>query len=470
MKKVASLVLSIVLLLGTFSAVNMQVFADDYDGNTYEPRQLSLGENTCHNYAYQDHYFVELGDCESEEVYFTNYKPLTYTFVAEQEGLYLISGKVRSKENAQNIYSLYDSEQCCLNGFYVYLKKGESASLVNDPPYEDYQEGRSNYPAEFSANVSELNTAEFGGYVYDWATKSFALKTASKNTVDSTFCGAPVTKILEYAFADNSSITELTLPSTIEYIGDYAFAGCIRLSKVTVLNDFCKIGEEIFLGCPSKARIYDINGNVITGPCSHKYSTTLIKATFYDDGSYERACIKCGDYYEHSIRRINTVKLDKTSFVYDGKAKKPNVYVNDSTGKPLKNNKDYTVAYNSDCKSVGKHSVKIIFKGDYSGSRVLYYTVLPKQTNISNLKTSKKSLTVSWKKVTQVSGYQIQYSQSKSFKNAKTVNVGYKYSSKKISGLKAGKRYYVRIRTYKNAHNNKYYSSWNKTKNITIKK
>ena len=32
MKKVASLVLSIVLLLGTFSAVNMQVFADDYDG------------------------------------------------------------------------------------------------------------------------------------------------------------------------------------------------------------------------------------------------------------------------------------------------------------------------------------------------------------------------------------------------------------------------------------------------------
>lgn len=135
MKKVASLVLSIVLLLGTFSAVNMQVFADDYDGNTYEPRQLSLGENTCHNYAYQDHYFVELGDCESEEVYFTNYKPLTYTFVAEQEGLYLISGKVRSKENAQNIYSLYDSEQCCSNGFYVYLKKGESASLVNDPPY-----------------------------------------------------------------------------------------------------------------------------------------------------------------------------------------------------------------------------------------------------------------------------------------------------------------------------------------------
>ena len=70
--------------------------------------------------------------------------------------------------------------------------------MVNDPPYEDYQEGRSNYPAEFSANVSELNTAEFGGYVYDWATKSFALKTASKNTVDST----------------SVSYTQLTLPTT----------------------------------------------------------------------------------------------------------------------------------------------------------------------------------------------------------------------------------------------------------------
>jgi len=78
----------------------------------------------------------------------------------------------------------------------------------------------------------------------------------------------------------------------------------------------------------------------------------------------------------------------------------------------------------------------------------------------------KKRITVTWKKQTaQTTGYQIQYSTSSNFKNAKTVTVRKNRTTKKtITGLKNGKKYYVRVRTYKTVKtghkSTKYYSNW----------
>ena len=89
-------------------------------------------------------------------------------------------------------------------------------------------------------------------------------------------------------------------------------------------------------------------------------------------------------------------------------------------------------------------------------------------TAITSLKTKNKTITVKWKKKTGITGYQIQYSTDSKFKkekksiktkNAKTV-------SKKITKLKAAKKYYVRIRTYKG----KKYSKWSKVKSIKTPK
>ena len=95
----------------------------------------------------------------------------------------------------------------------------------------------------------------------------------------------------------------------------------------------------------------------------------------------------------------------------------------------------------------------------------------PKGTSISKLTAGNKAITVRWKKQTKgTDGYQIQYATNRSFtKNKKSVTVsGAKKTSKKISGLKAGKTYYVRIRTYKTAAGVKYYSGWSKAKNVRI--
>ena len=82
-------------------------------------------------------------------------------------------------------------------------------------------------------------------------------------------------------------------------------------------------------------------------------------------------------------------------------------------------------------------------------------------------------MTVKWKKqATQTTGYQIQYATDSKFtKNKKTVTVkGASATSKTITGLTGGKKYYVRIRTYKTVGKNKFYSSWSAAKATTVKR
>lgn len=89
-------------------------------------------------------------------------------------------------------------------------------------------------------------------------------------------------------------------------------------------------------------------------------------------------------------------------------------------------------------------------------------------TSITSLSAKDNGFKIKWKKKSGITGYQIQYSTNSKFKkgnksikikNAKTI-------SKKITKLKAAKKYYVRIRTYKG----KKYSKWSKVKSAKISK
>lgn len=76
-------------------------------------------------------------------------------------------------------------------------------------------------------------------------------------------------------------------------------------------------------------------------------------------------------------------------------------------------------------------------------------------------KAGKGKLSVSWKKNSKASGYQIRYSLKSSFSGAKTVTVkSGKTTTKKLTGLKRGKRYYITVRAYKTVKGKKYYSCW----------
>lgn len=82
-----------------------------------------------------------------------------------------------------------------------------------------------------------------------------------------------------------------------------------------------------------------------------------------------------------------------------------------------------------------------------------------------------KKARVTWKKNTKATGYQIQYSTSKSFaKGNKTVTIrGAKKTSQVLKKLTKGKKYYVRIRACYKSGSTKYYSAWSAKKALRVK-
>ena len=99
----------------------------------------------------------------------------------------------------------------------------------------------------------------------------------------------------------------------------------------------------------------------------------------------------------------------------------------------------------------------------------------PATTSITSLKSTKaKTFTAKWDKQTSSTGYQIQYSTSSKFSSAETVKVTKNSTtSKNVSSLKSGKKYYVKIRTYKtvkvNGKSKTVYSSWSKAMSVKVK-
>ena len=90
-------------------------------------------------------------------------------------------------------------------------------------------------------------------------------------------------------------------------------------------------------------------------------------------------------------------------------------------------------------------------------------------TTVKALKAGKKLIIVSWKKQANgIKGYEIQYSTDKKFKtNTKSILIkNSKATTKVIKKLKARKKYYVRIRTYKMLGAKKVYSNWSKSKKV----
>ena len=217
-------------------------------------------------------------------------------------------------------------------------------------------------------------------------------------------------------------------------------------------------------------------------------STTLIEGVDYtvtypdksvNVGSYEVTVTLQGNYtgygtatYKIIRKKITpTVTLSPTAFVYNGKVRKPAVTVKD--GSTILAASNYTVTYSSGRKNPGIYTVSVVMKGNYSGGKAVSFRINPKGTALVSLTPASKKMTVKWKKqATQTTGYQIQYATDSKFtKNKKVVTVkGASATSKTITGLTGGKKYYVRIRTYKTVSKVNYYSSWSAAKATTVKR
>ena len=261
-----------------------------------------------------------------------------------------------------------------------------------------------------------------------------------------------------------------------------------NLTLVTAKAATCtEGGKEAYYKCEGCGKFYEdvLGTKEITdleswgniAKIAHTTKQTVTKATPTANGTIVNYCSVCKKTLSTTvIPNASSIKLKATSLTYNGKVRTPKVIVKDRTGKTLVKNTDYTVSYAKGRKYVGKYAVKITFKGKYSGTKTLYFTIKPKATSISSLTAGSKKFTVKWKKqATQTTGYQVQYSASSKFSKAKTVTVGKNTTvSKKISKLSGKKKYYVRVRTYKtvkiNGKSIRIYSGWSKAKTVTTKK
>lgn len=268
--------------------------------------------------------------------------------------------------------------------------------------------------------------------------------------------GNGVETIPPYLFSD-TYVTSVFIPKSVKVLGIHSFVRCEALKNVTVEAPKVEYKDEMigwytpFGGCSSN----------IVFKC-YRNSTT---ATYAKNNGFKIS-------YIDSVVNISgcNVKLGATKYTYCGKENKPSVLLTYGS-KKLTRDKDYTVTYKNN-KYVGTASVIITGKGGFEGSVTKKFTIVPKGTVISKLSPVRKGFNVGIKKQTsQTTGYEVQY-----YINNKFMNPEKFYSTKNtattlpIRNLSAGKKYYVRVRTYKTVSGKKYYSGWSPVKAVVTKK
>lgn len=80
------------------------------------------------------------------------------------------------------------------------------------------------------------------------------------------------------------------------------------------------------------------------------------------------------------------------------------------------------------------------------------------------VKAKKTKAVVSWKKSANAASYQVQYSLTKNFKKSTTKTT--KKTTLTVSGLKSGKKYFVRVKA---VGSGKTASKWSAVKNVKVK-
>ena len=135
-------------------------------------------------------------------------------------------------------------------------------------------------------------------------------------------------------------------------------------------------------------------------------------------------------------------------------------------GRTLTSGTDYTVSYSNN-KNVGKATVKITGKGNYSGSLNAKFDIVPAKQQIQKLETKYKGFYIDWAQKGSATGYDIEYSVNSNMSGAVSKHLtANKPDTLTVSGLSGDKTYYVRVRSYTNVNGKVYYGAWSDVKSI----
>lgn len=307
------------------------------------------------------------------------------------------------------------------------------------------------------------------------------------------FCGAQYLKkinlpdslqtIGEMAFA-LTGLEEITIPKNVTKVDDQALGGSSKLKEITFLGNVDEMGDDVFIEIPTAdVTVYCHLGTnacqkaIIAGFTKinniHFYETIIDKAaTETEDGSCHEECSYCHE-------KKAPVVIPKTGKTESGGSSDPDEPTPTPSNRPSSggeqgSNPNGPAPASSNTPSVadaGKTGSNIPNASkEQPTDNAAGNSLSIKPVIFKSAKNKKKGkIALEWKKLTGVSGYQIQYAANRKFKKAKTQWVKKKNKTYQIK-IRKKKTYFVRIRAYKMNGKNKVYGKWSKVKKVKVKK
>lgn len=424
MKKVLSLLLAVIMTVSCFSLI-FSVSAAEAGTLPSNAIQLTSGKYY-YKYWTKDNYRL---NCYNKiTIGSRGYITLTLEKPYDDEGeicsykLYLVDG------NGDDVWNCNTAAQTdSFSEYYTYkvgLNKGT-------------------YYLNIKPNFYVYSGSIPGSYKYDF-TSSSSWEVEPNNTLP-TATSIELNKMYSGVYADESYSStcidyykvKLTKGSNYELkVDNYQAldAGTLILRLVD------PSGEE--------KSLYDekMSGNVTVFKLKPTVSGTYY-IQFDNDGNEAGTSYKVGVYYTQlSLSKCKSAKLSATSYVYDGKAKKPTATLTDENGRKLKADTDYTIKYSNNTK-IGKATATITGKGNYKGTKTLSFTIKP--AKVTGLKATSKttSISLTWTAVKGATSYVVYSYSSGKYKKLTTV----KTNKATIKDLKAGKEYSYAVEAVANS-------------------
>lgn len=387
-----------------------------------------------------------------------------------------------SNANMVNFYSI-DAE----SGEFakkVYRVAGENATWDFDNGVLTIS-GTGPMTMDTTAHYRSPVSSASGGGVYSSSDNAWK---AIREKVSKIVVDGGITDIPENAFEYFNSLEEVEIESGVKSIGKEAFYRCNILKKITIPASVTSIGEDFlwtgYYWISDESHV--VRATIYAPQDSYAAAYAKENGISYrsgDDQSGDEGGSKEEDKEtgkendngnEDTKDTISILKAAvsgiKKSYAYNGREQTPEVTVKLGS-KTLRKDTDYTLSYINNI-DTGKATIKIEGENAYRGTIEKTFKIVPKKAVIAKVKPlGIGSVKVTWKKDSQASGYQIQYARNAKFtQSKKNVNMTKNSTvSKKISKLVRGKKYYVRVRSYKKIDGKKCYGAWSKTVKVTVK-
>ncbi len=342
--------------------------------------------------------------------------------------------------------------------------------------------------------VTKIKNIGFEGEKYGFSNLKTikTLKIEAKiETMGSTFYGC-------------SELEKVVLPDGLKSISDYdyyaglfdycvAFSDCPKLKEVYIPDSLTFVQGACFEDTPWLEAREKEEGLVIIGKCllsgRQAEGKVVIPSdvewvcahAFYDNDKMTSLVIPASVGHEYTEDQIfsDCTALTKITYKngceyaleYTNKKSTPNLkkvilppsFTKEATKNSVFFNKKPTYYYYK-----GTPAAAVLESKKYSYAKK---SLLPGKTKSIKAVGKSKSVTVKWTSVSIATGYQVQISSDKAFKSnvtKKTIadKTKIRYTFKKLT---SGKRYYVRMRTYKTLSGRKYYGNYTKTRAVTVK-